>query len=151
MSEEVQQPESLEIKYDLIELRKAKVLQFAATGLNQSEIAESLGVDKSTISRDIQQMKRDAKKDMRKYIEQTLPFEHKKTIAAFDEIIKQAWFTASHNKSDPKVMLQALAIISDSVMKRQQVLGDPQYIQQAIRTVARLRKQVDEKEEIEVE
>jgi len=111
-----------------------------ATGFTQTSIANSIGVDKSTISLDLQAIRQEAKEGIRDYIEETLPFVHKKTIAAFDEIIKQAWVTASQSLADQRVVLQALNVISDAVMNRQQVLGDSQYIEKAIRKVVEIRK-----------
>jgi hypothetical protein len=134
---------ALEEKYNLIEMRRAKLLRLLASGMNQTEAAEALGVHKSTITIDLQVMRKEAKEGIMEYIEETLPFEHKKTIAAFDEIIKQAWTIAAHYKDDPRVMLQSLNTISDAVMKRQQVLGDPQYIEKAIKSVAGIKKSLD--------
>jgi hypothetical protein len=131
---------TLEEKYDLVELRRSKLLKLLASGLSQSEAADSLGVDKSTISKDVKAMKKEAREGIREYIEETLPFEHKKTITAYDEILRQAWYIAAHYAEDPRLMLQALNVISDALIKRQQILGDPQYIERAIKTVTELRK-----------
>ena len=117
-----------------------QVVRMIATGFTQTSIANSIGVDKSTISLDLQAIRQEAKEGIRDYIEETLPFVHKKTIAAFDEIIKQAWVTASQSLADQRVVLQALNVISDAVMNRQQVLGDSQYIEKAIRKVVEIRK-----------
>jgi len=115
-------------------------VRMIATGFTQTSIANSIGVDKSTISLDLQAIRQEAKEGICDHIEETFPFVHKKTIAVFDEIIKQAWVTASQSLADQRVVLQALNVISDAVMNRQQVLGDSQYIEKAIRKVVEIRK-----------
>lgn len=138
-------------KQELIEWRYNKEMELASKGVNQATIADILKLDKSTISKDFKKMRKQAREGIREYIEEVLPFEHKKAIVSFDEVISRAWLTVSQNQHDPRITLQALGIISDAVMKRQQVLGDPQYIQQAITTVAKLKKQTREMEDEEQE
>jgi len=131
---------TLELKYELAELRHAKLLQLLARGLNQSEAAEALGVDKSTVSRDIQLIRDSAQQEIKDYIEVELPFVHKKTLSAFDEVLRQAWsIVDSYDKSDSKIMLQALRLIADVLVIRQQVYSNVQYITQAISLIAAMK------------
>ena len=124
-------------------MRRAKVLEYLSKGLSQTEIAKLLGVDKSTITRDMQELRKQAKEGIKEYIQDVLPLEFKKSIISFDTVIRQAWAIALRNDVDPKVELQALNVISDAVLKRQQILGDISYIERAIKSVAAIRKKME--------
>jgi hypothetical protein len=121
-------------------------LELASKGLHQSDIADILKLDKSTISKDFKKLGRRAREGIRDYIEDVLPLEHKKAIVSFDEVISRGWLTVSRNQHDPRIVLMALNVISDATMKKQAVLGDPAQIEKAIRLVAKLSKQVRENE-----
>ena len=104
-------------------------------------------LDKSTISKDFKRLRQKAKDEIRKYIEDVLPLEHQKALIALNEVIKQAWAIAQKHNEDPQVMLKVLSVISDATMKRAELLGDPQYIEQAIKTVASLRSKISRQKE----
>lgn len=133
-------------KHDLIEWRYNKELELASKGLSQATIADILKLDKSTISKDFKKMRKQAREGIKEYIDEVLPFEHKKAIVSFDEVISRACLTVSQNQHDPRVVLQALNVISNVTMQRQAVLGDPAHIEKAIKLVASLQhKKPDEK------
>ena len=56
-----------------IEWRRCQVMELSSKGYNQSEIAKILQLDKWTISRDVSYLKEQSKKNIRKYIDETLP------------------------------------------------------------------------------
>ena len=76
-----------------------------------------------------------------------LSFEHKKALVSFEEVISRAWLSVSQNQHDPRVVLQALNVIADATMKKQAVLGDPTQIENAIKAVAKLKKQLREEKD----
>ena len=51
----------------LITRRRAKVLEFYNKGMTQAEMAAELGVDQSTVSRDIRTLSKEARKDMSEF------------------------------------------------------------------------------------
>lgn len=140
MSENSQQPK----KRELIEWRYNKEWELASKGATQSEIAQILKLNKSTISKDFKKLRKQAKSGINKYIEEKLPFEHQKTLVGLDEVIKQGWAFALNNDNDAKIRLQALTVISDAYMKKQAILGDPAQIEKAIKVVSKLRQQIHE-------
>ena len=71
-----------------IEWRQSQVLQYAAYGYSEREIATKLQISQPTIHRDLVILKRRAKEDIRKYIDEQVPFEYKKTLAGLEDIIK---------------------------------------------------------------
>jgi DeoR/GlpR family transcriptional regulator of sugar metabolism len=75
-----------------IEWRRAKVLELMSKGeINQSEIARTLQVDKSTICRDIDYIRQQAKVNIARYIDERLPEEYEKCLVGLNSILKEAW------------------------------------------------------------
>jgi predicted transcriptional regulator len=128
-------------RYELIELRRGKVLELLSRGLNQSQIAKELGVDKATISRDVKELRAGAKERIKTYVEETLPFEHEKALTTLNEIVREAW-DIYHNDKDSKTKLMALSVVQSAVNSRLQALGDPESIRRAIKVITQLRKQL---------
>lgn len=140
MSSNPQQSESLAIKYDLIELRRDKLLEYNSKGLNYTEIAKLLGVDKSTITRDMQELKKQAKERLKEYVEETLPVEFEKSRVVFQSIKKQVWAIALRQDIDVKTELEAYKTLAYIEGELRKVLGEPEYVMRAIKAVAEIKK-----------
>jgi hypothetical protein len=128
---------------DLIEWRRAKVVEYVAKGKSLTEIAEILKVSLPTISRDVKDLREEAKQKQQDYIDNELPFQHKLAVSNLDKIIEEAW-KLYESEEDSRSKIAALNVIAEAVMKKQAVLGDPEQIEKAIRVVAQLRKQLQE-------
>ena len=57
-----------------IEWRREKVLELASDGYGVREIARILEISHPTVSRDIQRLRHKAKEQIRKYIDEQVPF-----------------------------------------------------------------------------
>jgi len=72
-----------------VEWRRAKVLQIMSKGeTNQSEIARILQVDRSTICRDVDSLRQQAKENIAKYVDERLPEEYEKCLVGLNSILK---------------------------------------------------------------
>jgi hypothetical protein len=63
------------------ENRLAKIISLFSKGLTQSEIAQEIGVDPSTISRDLHFIKQEEKKKIEKYPNEDILFEYLRYVA----------------------------------------------------------------------
>jgi DNA-binding MarR family transcriptional regulator len=82
---------STKMQQQIIEWRRAKVMELVSKGeSNQSEIARILQVDKSIISRDIAQLRQQAKDNIKRYIDERLPEEYEKCLVGLTAITKEA-------------------------------------------------------------
>src|ERR671929_2042600 len=83
-----------------IEWRRAKVMELLSKGeSSQSEIARILQIDKSIICRDIAYLRQQAKTNIKKYIDETLPEEYEKCLVGLNTITRETSNTA-HNTED---------------------------------------------------
>jgi transcriptional regulator len=71
--------------------RLAKVLIFHSKGYSQSEIANKLNVNQSTVSRDLTEIKNKARSSLDLYIKEEVPNEFQIYISGFNQIIKNLW------------------------------------------------------------
>lgn len=132
------------ITVDLIEWRRAKVVELLGMGKTQRQIAELLRVHESTISLDVKYLRREAKEKMGEYLE-NLPFRHKVRMAAMDKTIAELW-NLYDKETDNRLKKGILDSIKDAVLAQAQLDGDPMAIDRALKAVAKIRKQ---KEEVE--
>src|SRR5918912_3224606 len=95
-----------------VEWRRTKVLELLSKGDSQSDIAKTLQVDLSVISRDVYFLRQQAKHNIKKYIDERLPEEYEKCLVGLNMIKKQAW-TLAQNTKDNKEKIQALSLIKE--------------------------------------
>jgi hypothetical protein len=69
------------------ENRLSKVISLYSKGLNQEEIAQDLHLDQSTVSRDLQFIKQEARKQVEKYLREDILFEYLRYMASGSESI----------------------------------------------------------------
>jgi DNA-binding transcriptional regulator LsrR (DeoR family) len=76
-------------KQNQIVWRQVKVLELAADGYSEREVAAHLQLSQPTVHRDLTLLKQQAKEHINKYITEQVPFEYKKTLAGLEGIIKK--------------------------------------------------------------
>jgi len=141
--------ESLTRTQDLIEARRQRELELAATGLNYTEIARLLHFDLSTVSRDFSFMREQARMAIDNYLNERLPLEYQKCLISLDAITREAWKVA--NESDARTKIQALTLAKECALERMDLLTHTTTIDGAIRFVERARKRASEEPDQEAE
>jgi hypothetical protein len=138
-----------ELEEQLMAWRRGQVVTYLSMGKSQKDIADTLKVDPSVICRDIQFIKKEALEKQSEYI-QNLPFEHIKSVASIDKAHLELWrlFESEKDTRQKKAILDS---IGDIVIKRQILLGDPQHIDRALKAVAKVRRQIEQQEELQTE
>lgn len=121
------QPDRLSIIDVEKENRMAKVISLLSKGLTQSEIAQEIGVDQSTISRDLQYLKQEAKKKIEKYLNEDILFEYLRYIAGSNEVTRHLWEIVQSPRTATKDKTNALSLLTQSYNKRLELLiGGPE-------------------------
>jgi hypothetical protein len=116
-------------KDDMIEWRRAKVLELSSQGHNQSEIAQIMQVAISTINRDAIYLRQQAQENLKIHVQQKLPEEYQRCLTGMNQVLKLSWQIANNNKQngqdhndnnnntlttgDERTRLHALSLIND--------------------------------------
>jgi IS30 family transposase len=94
-------------KSEEIQWRRAKILELKSQGLDQREISQVLQVSPTTITFDLQYLRKEAIETIREYTTEQLPLQLKTSIVAVQNAIKQYW-DISQKAQDNKEKIQAL-------------------------------------------
>jgi hypothetical protein len=118
------------------EWRRNQVFELSSKGHNQTEISKILQISVSTISRDISFLRDQAKANVRKYINETLPEEYEKCLVGLTAILREAWNTAT-NAADKREKIQALALAKECYSMKLDLLTNATVIDDAVRFAER--------------
>jgi hypothetical protein len=122
-------------KRDQVEWRRNKVQELLAKGnSNHYEIASILQVSRPTISRDIEYLRSQARINIRRYIDETLPEEYEKCLTGLTAILREAWNTAQ-NSEDKREKIQALSLAKECYSMKLDLLTNATVVDDAIRFV----------------
>lgn len=82
--------------------------------MTESEIAQELGVDQSTISRDIRALKELSQRFVYDLAKSDLAYSYKQCIDGVEEVKRRAWLMFNNNEvQNPKDKLLALKLIKE--------------------------------------
>ena len=117
-----------------IEWRRDRVLELSSQGFSQSDIARVLQIDRSIISRDIFYLKQQAQKQLTTHIEDTMPVEYQKGIAAIDQVLRMCWGIVGRT-DDERIRLEALALIDQCNSHKMDMVTNGSIIEDALNYV----------------
>ena len=104
------------------ENRLSKIISIFSKGLTQSEIAQELNVDQSTISRDLQLLRQEAKKKIEKYLNEDILLEYLRYIAGSNEVTRHLWEIVQNQRTSTKDKTNALSLLMQFYNKRLEIL-----------------------------
>jgi predicted transcriptional regulator len=106
---------SSEFKFsnELIQLRRAKVLELVAQAIPQNGIAKHLGVSPATISLDMQYLRETAKTNIRNHIEERIPMQYEEYQAGLKLILRKTYDIVDKSTSKPQEVLSAMSLAVD--------------------------------------
>jgi hypothetical protein len=123
-----------------VEWRRAKVLELLSKGDSPSDIAKTLQVDLSIISRDVYFLRQQAKTNIKRYTDERLPEEYEKCLVGLTAITKEAWNTAA-NTEDKREKIQALSLAKECYSMKLELLTNATVVDDAIRFVTQKSKE----------
>jgi transcriptional antiterminator len=108
-----------------IEDRRRKVASMLAQSMTETEIAEQLNVDQSTISRDVKALKEMSQQFVFDLARSDLAYYYKQSIDGIEEAKKEAWRIYNNNdNSSVKEKLAALKLIIEANEARFKLLSE---------------------------
>jgi Trp operon repressor len=96
-----------------IEDRRRKVSSLLAQSMTESEIAQMLEVDQSTISRDVKVLKELSKQFVYDLAKSDLAYGYKQCIDGVEEVKRYAWSMFKNEQLGPKDKLSVLKLIKE--------------------------------------
>jgi hypothetical protein len=123
-----------------VEWRRTKVIELLSKGNRQSDIAKTLQVDLSIISRDVYFLRQQAKDNIKRYIDERLPEEYEKCLVGLNAITKEAWNTAQQTE-DRREKIQALSLAKECYSMKLDLLTNATVVDDAIRFVSEKSKE----------
>ena len=115
-----------------VKWRRSKVLELSSEGRSQSEIARIMQVSSATISMDIQFLRREAKENIRRYIDERLPFEFHKCLVGLDTIVCKMSDIVNSTESDSRDILQATSVKMQAYAMKIDLLSNATVIEKAV-------------------
>jgi IS30 family transposase len=107
-----------------IEERRRKVASLLAQSLTETEIAQELKVDQSTISRDVKALKEISQQFVYDLAKSDLAYYYKQSIDGIEEAKREAWRIYNDNNISVKEKLSALKLIVESNEARFKLLSE---------------------------
>jgi IS30 family transposase len=108
-----------------IEERRRQVASMLAQSMTETEIAEQLNVDQSTVSRDVKALKEMSQQFVFDLAKSDLAYYYKQSIDGIEEAKKEAWRIYNNNPNPSvKEKLAALKLIIESNEARFKLLSD---------------------------
>ena len=146
------------VKQRELDWRRSKVLELDSQGYSQREISTKMGVDATAVNRDISFLRKQAQDNLQKHIHEVVPEEYQKCMAGMRSNLKET-LEIANSVTDPRVKLQARAIVSDcykfilDMSTNAGVISDAlKYVQQktqevsTLTTLQKLGERIDEAE-----
>ena len=118
-----------------VEWRRRQVFELSSKGQSQTEIARTLQISESTISRDLDYLRQQAKTNIKRYIDERLPEEYEKCLVGLDAITKEAWNTAQSTE-DKREKIHALSLAKECYPMKLDLLTNATVVDDAIRFVS---------------
>lgn len=109
------------------EERLSTILSLQSKSLTQSEIARKLCVNQSTISRELELLRKTASKKLKQYLKEDIPFEFLRLLKGSDELIKTTWQMVDDKQVSCKEKYNLLNLLDSLYTKRLQLIigGNP--------------------------
>lgn len=109
-----------------IEERRRKVASLLAQSLTETEIAQELNVDQSTISRDVKSLKELSQQFIYDLAKSDLAYYYKQSIDGIEEAKREAWriYHNNNNEVSVKDKISALKLIVESNESRFKLLSE---------------------------
>jgi hypothetical protein len=125
----------LNSEVEQLQWRRNKILELSSQGHTERDIAATLQVALGTVNRDLQILKRLAKTNISKYINETLPLEYQKCMMGLDAILVKSWDMANDSTSMQRDKIQALSIAMQAYQMKLELLGSATVVERAIHFV----------------
>src|SRR3954463_6998352 len=94
-----------------------------------------LQISNGTVNKDLFILRQQAKTNIKRYIDETLPEEYEKCLIGLTAILREAWTTSQHTQ-DRREKIQALSLAKECYSMKLDLLTNATVVDDAIRFVS---------------
>ena len=131
-----------------LEWRRAQVLELSSQGYSEREIGYKLQIGNITVHRDITFLRQKAQDNLQKHIHEVVPMEYEKCMAGMKSNLKET-LEIANTVTDPRVKLQARAIVSDCYKFILDMSTNAGVVSDALKYVTHQKEQVNELQKLD--
>lgn len=132
-----------------LQWRRDKVRELSVKGHNQRQIASILRVGLESVNEDLQYLRRQAKQNISKYIDEYLAAEHENCLVGLNNILIEAWQLSLDGERRGR--LQALSLAKECYSLKLNLLSSATIIERALKFVDRNNGLVPQDNEVMIE
>ncbi|MGC1134977.1 MAG: hypothetical protein WA941_19260 [Nitrososphaeraceae archaeon] len=129
---------------ETLQWRRSKVLELSSEGRTQSQIAKVLQVSLATINSDIQYLRQQAKENIRKYVDEKLPFEYQKCLVGLENILSKTWDIVNNAESPERDRMQAISVAMQAYNMKIDLLSNATVVERAVQFIDRNKSSLTE-------
>jgi Sigma-70, region 4 len=118
-----------------LQWRRSKVLELSSEGRSQADISRILKVSVATINTDMQYLKEEAKENIKRYINERLPFEFHKCLVGLDSIVCKMSDIINSTESNGRDVLQATSVKMQAYAMKIDLLSNATVVEKAVQFV----------------
>jgi hypothetical protein len=122
-----------------LQWRRDKVRELSVKGHNQRQIATILKVGLASVNEDLQYLRRQAKDNISRYIEEYLPAEYENCLDGLNDILQEAWTISKDIDSDKRGRIHALTLAKECYGMKLDLLSSASVIDRAVKFIVRHR------------
>jgi ECF sigma factor len=122
------------VKQQQLDWRRSKVLELSSRGYSEREIGEILKVSDTAVHRDLAFIRRQAKENLQKHIDERIPEEMEKAMSGMNTILRMTSYIAN-TVADPRIKLQALSLMNEVFKVRMELTTNGVIVRDALNYV----------------
>ena len=140
----------MRVKNEQLQWRRNKILELSSQGHSERDIAANMQIALGTVNKDIQYLKKLARTNISKYINETLPLEYQKCMIGLDAILLKTWAVVNNIDSMERDKLQAISIAMQAYNMKLDLLSSATVVERAVNFVNKHRGLIPQNKEVVV-
>jgi hypothetical protein len=118
----------------MVEWRREKVQLLVSQGYTQRDIADKIKVSLGTINNDLSYLRKKARENIKKYVDEKIPEEYEKCLTGLNSILRESW-SMSDTAIDKREKIEALKLARDCYSMRLDLLTNSNVINDSMRFI----------------
>jgi hypothetical protein len=127
--------------------RRNRVMELVSKVQGVTEIANTLKMNKSVISKDISRLSLQARESLNKFVSEKLPYQYETCLVGINEILRIAWNETSDHDIERREKAMFLGLAKECYLIKMDLLTNSRILDEAMRFVQQKQKQLQEQQQ----